>query len=263
MGNENWRVIINVSTGSYTTGQARLEKAFREEWTSLYRDVLPRGCPQHTDVPYAFKAFALKEAAETWDTLLWADACIVPGARPLADLWEKIERDGVWLARNGWSNYEWTADSAYPALFGEAIDENGCVVRCVPDAAAMGHWREVNRNIPHVVATAFGVSLKHPKGRAFLDEYSRLASKTKAFCGPWINAAFRELPPGLDVSNEVIRDGRFALCGPPDVRGHRHDQTSASVIAWRLGVELTSCPEWFAYRGGETDKTCLIADGAY
>ena len=47
----------------------------------------------------------------------------------------------------------------------------------------------------------------------------------------------------------------------PDVLGHRHDQTALSVIAWRLGVQLTNCPRWFSYAGGETEETCLIAKG--
>ena len=201
-----------------------------------------RAGPQHEAHPYAFKAYALKEAESgSFTTLLWCDACIVPGARPLADLWAYIEEHGVWVARNGWTNYEWTADSAYPDLF--------------PEFAELGAARALNREIPHVVATAFGVSLRHPLGRAFLYEYYRLASETKAFCGPWTNCG-----PNTPVH---LQNARCAPCGPLDVRGHRHDQTAASVIAWRLGIPLTNCPEWFNYKGGETDGTCLIADGAY
>jgi len=50
------------------------------------------------------------------------------------------------------------------------------------------------------------------------------------------------------------------------VRGHRHDQTAASVIAWRLGFELTNPPNIFAYgRAGEAhdERTILLADGSY
>jgi hypothetical protein len=247
-----------------------MREAFRipgcgEMTVATWPDELPDGCPPHAEVPYAMKAYALKNVADAGDeTLLWCDACILPGARPLTDLWEKIERDGVWLANNGFSNYEWTADFAYPELFREELAKWGID----PDrhsplpAYLLEELRKLNKKIPHVVATAFGISLKHPKGRAFLDEYYRLASETKAFCGPWTNLG-RTAMYAPDFTEQWMPGERQCVCGPPDVRGHRHDQSAASVIAWRLGVELTDCPEWFSYRGGETDKTCLIADGSY
>ena len=254
------RCIVNVATGSYVKGQDRLARQFglmlaagdrfsMRTWPSL-----PVAWPSHEAKPYAFKAYALQDAAINYATLLWCDACIVPGARPLADLWAYIEEHGVWVARNGWTNYEWTADSAYPDLFPEVWRNQQMSTEHV-----IKEMHRLNREIPHVVATAFGVSMKHPKGRAFLDEYYRLASETKAFCGPWINASSQ-------WANEVQQHSNTpfcAPCGPLDVRGHRHDQTAASVIAWRLGIPLTNCPEWFSYKGAETDQTCLVADGAY
>lgn len=105
---------------------------------------------------------------------------------------------------------------------------------------ALGVSFEENYQIEHVVATTFAVDLDHPVGRKFLDEYFRLASETDAFCGPWTG--------GIGVQ-------------------HRHDQTAASVIAWRLGVSLTNPPDFFAYRkpSGECadPETVLIADGSY
>jgi hypothetical protein len=216
---------------------------------------MPPGSPPHSAVPYAFKAYALKDAERRgFATLLWTDSCIVPGARPLAELWDKIEREGIWLARNGYRNDEWTADSAYHQLFPGFFDNK----RTADLAANIELARKVNHGIEHVVATTFGLNLNHPTGRAFLDEYFRLASETKAFCGPWENA-----PP---LEQRLLRTPdtpRRSHCGPASTRGHRHDQTCASVIAWRLGVQITDCPEWFSYRGGERADTCLVADGQY
>lgn len=210
------RCIVSVATGRYVKGLDRLQSSPNLYATFMaWRDSLPPGSPAHADVPYAFKAYALKAAAdEGFDVLLWCDACIVPGARSLNDLWEQIETHGYWISRNGYWNSEWTAESAYGDL---------------------GVTHEENATIPHVVATAFGINLNHSSGRKFLDEYFRLAN-TKAFCGPWVG--------GKGIQ-------------------HRHDQTSASVIAHRLKMKLTDPPEWFAYRHGETDKTVLIADGNY
>jgi hypothetical protein len=236
------RAIVNVGTGHYHRGRERLRHEFRRHIVTGDNAILawaemPGDCPQHTEKPYAFKAYALHHAAKRFETLLWLDASVVPGPRQLDDLWEKIERDGCWIANNGFSNYEWTANDAYPLLF--------------PGVATIEEARAVNRTIPHVVATAFGLSVAHPLGDAILAEYFRLASETAAFCGPWRNS----------LHPDAHYDNRRAVCGPADVRGHRHDQTALSVIAWRFGVTLSNCPEWFAYRGGETEKTCLIAEG--
>ena len=148
------------------------------------------------------------------------------------------------VGTEGYTNYEWTADSAYADLFPEfgAADHYG-----------WEHARGLNRNIEHVIATAFGLNMRNPTGRAFFDEYFRLASTTRAFCGPYNN--------GMETSSVPV--SARAVCGPSDVRGHRHDQTAASVIAWRLGMELTQPPAWITYRGHEDESTILCVDGNY
>lgn len=226
--------IVNVATGRhYGRGQRRLSAACNRHAMAMWRDELPAGCPSHAEVPYAFKAFALASAAARGHKLLlWCDASILPIA-PLEPLFDRIERDGYWISRNGWSNGEWTADSAYPDL---------------------GVSREENWKIQHVIATAWGVSVRHPIGYLVLAEYLRLA-KTRAFCGPWRN---RNHPDSAKLPPE-----QSAPCGPPEVRGHRHDQTALSVIAWKLSLSLTDPPNVLAYKGGETDKTILVADGSY
>ena len=42
--------------------------------------------------------------------------------------------------------------------------------------------------------------------------------------------------------------------------GHRHDQTAASVIAWRLRMKLTDPPIPFAYARTRDDGTVHIED---
>lgn len=230
------RAIVNVAMGrrweqSYVKGQERLRaglNVMRDDWDHLrfYTNGYPLNCPLHQDIPFAFKAYALKEASSYASLLLWCDSCIVP-IRSLAPIWEHTHNYGVWLGRNGWKNSDWTADGAYPDLF---------------PAETLVDARVINQMVEHVVATAFALDTSHPSGRAFLAEYFRLASETKAFCGP-------------------VRDPRTK--GPVPGITHRHDQTAASVIAWRLGIPLTSPPHLFAYKGSETDKTVLVADGDY
>lgn len=248
----NSRVVCSVATDSWTQMQDRLLKGMHAlgEQTLAWTDALPRNCPRHRTGgtmsasrddecrPYAFKAYAMREAQGLgYTSILWCDSCIVP-VRSLDEIWQKIETDGYWMCRNGFSNYEWTAESAYPDLF--------------PDFADFKEpYLKVNREIPHVVATAFAINTAHPKGAAFLDEYFRLASQTRAFCGPWQNSNAPKIPG----RNNKRPSGP---CGPPDVLGHRHDQTAASVIAWRLGMKLED-PVWFSY--DHKPDTILLAKG--
>jgi len=224
------RSIVNVAFGSYLDMQARLARELHQKYYDarsierFYSD-LPPGCPPHKEKPYAFKAYALEAAAKDGaDLLLWLDSSIFP-IRSLEPLWERIEKEGYWIARNGWTNYQWTAFDSYKELF-KGMNEEQAV--------------ELNKTIPHVVATAFGLNMKHFKGKRALELYVEYA-KGDAFRGPWKNTL--ETP-----------------CGPHDVLGHRHDQTALSVIAWALEMQLTDCPEIFSYPPAP-EKTILVADG--
>ena len=216
------RVVLNVATGRYVRGQARLKSLLNGVDFLGWTDEMPPGSPTHGEVPYAFKSWAIQEAKRRgYTSILWADACIYP-APDLSPLWERIERDGCWISNNGWLNGQWCSDAALP-LFGMT--------------------REEAMEQKHVVATSFALNLAHPVGQQIAAEYHRFACNG-SFFGPWSNK-----------NGEASSDSR--------VLGHRHDQTALSVIAHRMGLELTDPPAWFAYRGGEIPSTCLIADGSY
>jgi len=229
------RAVVNVATTDfYQRGQARLREALHnlegadDDFDMHLWDGEPPLCPLHRDVPYAMKAYALRLAADEGDVLLlWCDSCIVP-VRSMEPLWKRIEKDGYWFAANGFTNAQWCADSWY----GE----------CMP-GVPLEEARALNRGVPHVVATCFGLNVKSAIGLSILNEYYRLASETRAFCGPWRNTP--ETP-----------------CGPAEVLGHRHDQSCLSWIAHRHGVKLTNPPEIFSYPPGD-ESTIVLADGAY
>ena len=245
------RIVVNVATGAhYIKGQERLTEALAllgEEY-QVWRDKLPPGSPAHAETPYAFKAWALEAARLSGHTLmLWADASIVPIA-PLDPIWKHAEQHGVWLADNGWNNAQWTCDAAYLDLFAQDFKNTD-----LREAwTSLDYLRAVNRKIKHVVATAFAVDISHRTGAQFFMQYLNLA-KTDAFKGPWWNSN-GERPVYASKAGA-------APCGPPECLGHRHDQTAASVIAWRLGIPLTQCPKFFAYDGRESDETILVARG--
>jgi hypothetical protein len=214
------RVIVNVATGRYRALQDRLANAVIHEpaykrWWGYH---LPPGSPTHEDVPYAFKIYAIKNMMEEGiPAIMWMDSSIVPQA-PLNPLWELIERQGYWFSANPpWDCGQFTCDAALPAL---------------------GISREEAFNIPHVMATAFGLDFRHDITREFYTEYMRLVNEKTAFRGAWNNR-------------------NKAASSDPRVLGHRHDQTVASVLAWRLGMTLTTPPEFIVDGGKPTDRTIL------
>lgn len=216
------RAAVNVSTGmTYRALQGRLNQKLLEYGNCdirLWSDPLPKSWTPHKEVPYRFKKDALCSANA--DLILWLDSMILP-IRSLEPVWEQIERVGYFLPANpGMWNYTWTAESAYPALFPELLLEQA---------------RELNRTIPHCTSSAFGFNLQTDIGRKAFKEFCVLA-ETQAFCGPWANSQ----GPDRDRYSANHLTGLYTTgpCGPADVRGHRHDQTALSVIAWRLGMSL-------------------------
>ena len=119
----------------------------------------PPGSPDHEDVPFAFKPFALAEArSRGFDSLLWMDAACV-AVRSLEPIFDRIESHGHVLFRNGkWRVGEWAAPHALTAL-GLTRDE------------AMG--------MPELNAAAVGLRAEQP----FLDQWLEEARRGHAFRG--------------------------------------------------------------------------------
>jgi hypothetical protein len=199
---ERW----NSSFSQY--GEGAHLKAFME---------LPPGCPEHLDIPYAFKAYALRAM---WDkgysSVLWADSSVT-ALRSLNPIWEHTERLGYWFSdNNGWNCGQWTCDAALPLL---------------------GITRQDAFDIPHVAATAFALDFSKLGAVKFFDYYWD-GVVNGAFRGPWVN-------------------DKGQASADPRVLGHRHDQTVASVAIWRLGMTTTKQPYLFSDGYGERDDTVL------
>jgi hypothetical protein len=206
---------------TYRALQGRLNQKLEEYGNCdirLWSDPLPNSWTPHKEVPYRFKAHALSSVDA--DLILWLDSAILP-LRSLDPLWEEIETVGYFLPANpGMWNYEWTAETAYCGLF-----------PYVPLSKA----RETNRTIPHCSSAAFGFNLQSEIGQVAFKQFRDL-SRTRVFCGPWANS---NGPDRDRYQIDYLREQYpTAPCGPADVRGHRHDQTALSVIAWRLGMNL-------------------------
>jgi len=219
------RMVVSVGVGPRCAGGfQRLAERLYElgEPLMAWQNAWPPGSPTHEENPYAFKIYALEHANLAGflaRPLLWLDSTVIV-LKPLGPLWDLIERQGYWISRNhGMVTGPFCCDAALPIL---------------------GISREEAFEIPHVVATCFGLDMRRSIAQEFLARWKALA-EAGAFKGPHRND-----------SGEASAD--------PRVLGHRHDQTAASVVAWRLGMQLTDPPDWFADEGYPGSETTLLTN---
>lgn len=157
----------------------------------------PEGCPTHKEIPYGFKPHLVVQAMDAgFDQVLWMDAACVP-VRSLVRLWYEIERDGCALPLSHLSIGEWCADSAL---------------------APLGVMREqVMAMKPSIWACVMGFDFRNPLTREFVRRWHGLSLDGVTFHGAW--------------TNEIMQASKNRR-----VKGHRHDQTAATVLAYQMGL---------------------------
>lgn len=206
--------IVNFATGGFLAGQIRLQNMLKEQGYdghAVYftdESELP-GCPRHGDAPYAFKSYALKKAQQDgYRYVLWMDSSVYP-VRDITEAFDMIAEDGYLLLNGGWCSGQWCSDNALGTLG---------VTREQLFSPQTGHEGRQYPNWPHLMACVIGLDLENSKAKAFLDKYYEYANDGVTIQGAWDNG-------GCKVSID------------PRVRGHRHDQTIASVVSWKLGMK--------------------------
>ncbi len=237
------RCVISLATVAhpYVEGLRRLERSlsathFSGELVCWRPGEFPSGAPAHRQVPFAFKPYCFAEARRRgFDSVLWLDSSCV-ALRSLDPVFRQIEREGHVIFRNGRHSVgAWSSD--------RALDELG-----LSRAQAM--------KIPEVNAAAIGLSLRHAAALEFLEGWIDAARGGVAFRG-----VDEELLTRADYDAvKWNRDGRVS--GDPRVRGHRHDQTVAGVLAYRLGLRLTADGLWAVPRNSRPipPETVILID---
>ena len=137
--------------------------------------------------------------------MLWLDAGIRI-RRSLDPLFESIQRRGYLFFPERHSVGEYCKDDALGPL---------------------GITREESFAIPSCWAAVMGLDFESPKAVEFLRQWKERAADGVTFPGPkWSGVNGWPLTASKD----------------PRVKGHRHDQTAASVIAHRLGMNEVGIP---------------------
>jgi hypothetical protein len=165
-------------------------------WTRCY----PAGSPTHEAAPYAFKPFGFAAARrEGYDRILWMDASVRIKSS-LAPLFDLIARDGYLIFNGSHSIGEYCKDEAL---------------------ATLGLTREESFQQRCCSAAILGLDLRREPAREFLRQWTKLATDGITFPGPKYSGCHGW--PRLASAD-------------PRVKGHRHDQTAASAIALKLGM---------------------------
>jgi hypothetical protein len=223
--------IVNVAIGAWhPRGQERLAASLDAVGFNghrlFYRDTLPSGSPSHTDIPYAFKPHAVAEARRLGFEQVLWVDAAVWAIKDLSPVWAHIDQHGYLFFLNGFTTGQWCADAALGPL---------------------GITREESFSYPHMMACVMGFDFRNERTNRFLDEWIARANDGVTFVGAWRND-----------QQQVSSDTR--------VLGHRHDQTAASVIAHRMGMQnwLPSQDTFLLYyTDGATPKesVCLLSQG--
>lgn len=186
-------------------------------------------CPPHSIVPYAFKSWALMEARNRgYDLILWMDAPVI-AVKSLDSIFEHIEKEGyVFFDNIGFSIADYTSDICL-AHYG------------------MSRRKAANRKM--IMSCCFGLNLKDREAMDFLYAlHFPSILNWPVLKGDWNN-------DNLQVSTD------------PECKGHRHDQSIASIIIANNDLNiLTGHETYFTYYEHPemmpvAESVCLVSKG--
>lgn len=217
------RAILNVATGRYVGLQDRLVKSLQSAgWSGgllTWTDALPPGSPSHEEAPYGFKLYAIAEALKQgYLSVLWLDAPCV-AAKPLGQVFEKIERDGHCFVSGDERLGNWASDDCL-AAFG------------IPRDAAM--------SMPLLNGAFIGLDLEHARTREWFRRITQQCGN-----GLFKGAALTEHAPA-DVRARNVDKDTGHLSDDRRCWGHRHDEAVGSCLAPLLGMDFTPAGDLFA-----------------
>ena len=156
----------------------------------------PEGCPTHEEIPYGFKPWAFDWARRQGYKEVLWLDSACVPVKPLSKLFRMMKK-GYVFAYSPLRIWEWCSDAC---------------------AEKMGISRENLHGLcPSMWATAMGLNFNTPIANAFLDRWLEHSHDGVTFHGDFEN---------LDGS----------VSDDPEVKGHRHDQTVATILAFEMGM---------------------------
>lgn len=221
--------------GNYRKAMARLQQSLIDvDFQGIFlghtshEDI---GSPPHKGekaVPYAFKAWAINDAiGRGADLLLWCDAPVY-ATKDIEPIFDHIRKHGyLFLDNIGFSIGDYTSDD--------------CLKK-------FGMSRPQSFKEKMIMGCMMGFDVNNSIAIEFLKQYIDAAQDGVSYLGDWNNN-------DLQVSYDM-------RC-----KGHRHDQSVASIIVSQMGLEITNGQStYFAYTSHKglvpvADSVCMWSEG--
>jgi len=216
---KNKRCVISLATGKKTFVDClkRLEESLRRVGFNgdfiYWSDGLPPGSPTHFEAPFGFKPFCFMEAKKLgYEQVLWIDSTCV-AIRPLEPIFKILEEKGYVIFTNNYGQMmgQWSSD--------EALRVNNIT-------------REEALKIPEVPCSTIGLNLQNTAASKFLEMWHEKAVDGITFRG------IKENITNWDDYYDIAWNKTGRVSKDPRVRGHRHDQPAAGIIAHQLCLVL-------------------------
>lgn len=234
------KVVVSFAdgVGHYAKAMMRLELSLKQVgFDGRFKGINDYGhinSPHHKGspdaIPYAFKALSIKKAMEEMNNtglLLWCDS-VVYATKSIEPVFEHIHATGCLFFDNlGFSIGDYTSDA--------------CLNK-------FGMTREESFNSKMLMACVMGFDLDNKETQDFLKKYIDAALDGVSYPGDWHNDK-------LQVSNDMR------------VKGHRHDQSVASIIVRQKRMPILNAQStFFAYAQHKgvvniSDTVCLWSEG--
>lgn len=214
------KCIINFAKGSwYPRGQDRLFRSLYDikydGHIFRYNDESEVGSPLHSVSPYAFKVAAIRKAVNDGFKYVTWVDASVWAIRDTLNYDSYLSNNSHFFVESGFNTATWSSDTSLES-FGISRD----------DAETM----------PMLMAIFFGLNFNYDVCHKWLDRMEEKANDGKTFFGSW--------------NNDSLSESKDARC-----KGHRHDQTAASIIASQLGMKLNVGHEsYFQYYYGNMEE---------
>jgi signal peptidase I len=196
--------IVNFSDNHFKKGQDRLVKSLIDNKYQgdilLYNNFDEVGSKSHTQVPYQFKVYAIKKAIDLGYDIVLYCDASLYAITDVMPIIYHIIHKGHLMEYCGFSAGQWSTDI------------------CLED---FGISRDEAMNIPLHSAGFTGLNMQNEKSVKFFNEWFEKAKEEKTFIGDWNNN-----------QKQCSNDERCF--------GHRHDQTTASIIAHKYELERTN-----------------------
>lgn len=203
--------IVSFSTSNFITGQKRLKQSLiANGYTGdfLFFDDSNKKIPLQKDVPYGFKPFVLNIAVQKgYKYILWLDSSIICIRNP-KKIFSIIKKEGTFV----WSPYtakmgEWCSDIALNSF---------------------NLQRETSFQIDELCGAIYGFNTENPDAISLFNEWNAYANDKKTFLG---------IPKNIDYK-ESFTNKTLLVSKDERVKGHRHDQTALSFLAYKYKIPL-------------------------